>query len=118
MLPSWPWKCYISATPEINAKAIAALNYTPGVARAKKDLLSASIDMKAFGYLKPETNPEELVNKAWHDLPGVTDEWVKGLTVQTMAGQPSIISDRQFAQYFDDPRNGPLFRFCPDDCSW
>jgi NitT/TauT family transport system substrate-binding protein len=111
-------KRYTSATPEINAKAISVLNYHPGVAKARQDLLAAAVDMKAFGYLKSDTDPEELVKKSWLDLPGVTDEWVKTLKVEKVAGgQPKLMSNFQFAKYFDDPKNCREFRFCPDDCA-
>src|SRR5262245_33718504 len=113
-------KRYTSATPEINAQAISALNYRPGVAKAKIDLLAAAKDMKAFGYLKSDTDPEQLVQKAWLDLPGVTDEWVKNLKVEKVAGggRPRKMSALEFASFFDDPRMCREFRFCPDDCGW
>src|SRR5262249_20255369 len=111
-------KNYTSATPEINAKAISVLNYHPGVEKAKKDLLAAAVDMKAFGYLKPDTDPVALVKKAWYDLPGVTDEWVKSLKVEKGVGDGrSRMTDAEFAAYFNDPRMCRLFKFCPDDCA-
>jgi NitT/TauT family transport system substrate-binding protein len=112
-------KKYTSASVEINAQAISVLNYHPGVTKAKKDLLAAAVDMKAFGYLKRDTDPERLVEKAWRDLPGVTDEWVSGLKVDKIAGggRPPRMSLAAFAALFDDPRMCREFRFCPDDCA-
>jgi NitT/TauT family transport system substrate-binding protein len=108
----------ISATPEINAKAISVLNYHPGVAKAKEDLLAAAVDMRAFGYLRADTDPNELVKKSWFDLPGVTDDWVKTLKVEKVAGgQPRPMSALEFASFFNDPKNCRAFRFCPDDCA-
>ena len=35
--------------------------------------------MKTSGLLDSKTDPAELAKKAWLDLDGVTDDWVKGL---------------------------------------
>jgi NitT/TauT family transport system substrate-binding protein len=88
------------------------------VSRARRDLLSAAKDMKKVGFLNPDTDPEALVKRAWLDLDGVTDDWVKSLTVEKVAGggRPPAMSDTAFAAYFNDTRNCRDFRFC--SCEW
>jgi sulfonate transport system substrate-binding protein len=95
-------KKYVSATPEINAQAISMLKYEPGVAKCRQDLHSVAQDLKKAAFLKPETDPDDLANKAWLDLPGVTDEWVKGLNVEKVAGggPPPRLSPAEFAALF------------------
>ncbi|MFL5341165.1 MAG: ABC transporter substrate-binding protein [Gemmataceae bacterium] len=79
-------KKYVSATAEINAQAISMLKYEPGVAKAKRDLHSVAQELKQSGFLKPSTNADELADRAWMDLDGVTDEWIKNLNVERVAG--------------------------------
>ena len=79
-------KKYIAASVEINALAISKLKYMPGVARCRKSLDLAAEEMKKAGLLKPDTNPTELAARAWLDLDGVNDEWIKGLKVEAIAG--------------------------------
>jgi NitT/TauT family transport system substrate-binding protein len=111
-------KGYVGASVEINEQAISKLNYYPAVLPARGDLLKAAIDMKKGGILNASTEPEELVNKAWLQLPGVTDEWIKTVKVEKLAdGRPRPLSLGQFAALFNDPRMCREFRFC-DDCSW
>jgi NitT/TauT family transport system substrate-binding protein len=110
---------YIAAAVEVNAQAISKLNYHPGVAKARADLLASAQDMKKGGYLNADTDPEELVKKAWRDLPGVTDEWVKTLKVEKVAGggRPAPMSAKAFAALFENnPKNCLEFRFC--SCEW
>jgi NitT/TauT family transport system substrate-binding protein len=79
-------KKYVSASEKINALAIAALKYEPGVAKARRDVLTVAKEMKAAGFIKKSADPEELIQRAWLDLPGVTDEWVKSIKVEKVAG--------------------------------
>jgi len=79
-------KKYVAATAEINAQAIRALKYEPGVAKCKRNVREISLEMKKSGFLKSGTDPEELAKNAWLDLDGVTDEWIKGLKVEKVAG--------------------------------
>jgi NitT/TauT family transport system substrate-binding protein len=111
-------KGYVSASAEINAQAVSKLSYAPGVARGKRDLLSAAKDMKICGFLNPDTDPEALVNKAWLDLDGVTDDWIESIKVEKVAGggRPPALSNTAFAAYFNDPRTCRDFRFC--SCDW
>ncbi len=79
-------KKYLAASAEVNAQAIAKLNYSPGVAKCRKDLDKVALDMQKAGFLKASTDPAALAQKAWQDLPGVTDEWIKGVPVERVAG--------------------------------
>jgi NitT/TauT family transport system substrate-binding protein len=79
-------KKYVAATVDINAQAIRVLKYEPGIAKARANVLAIAKEMKQSGFLRAITDPDELAKKAWLDLPGVTDEWVKGLKVEKVAG--------------------------------
>lgn len=79
-------KKYIAASVEINSRAISNLKYAPGVDRCRESVLMAAKEMKAIGLLDAVTDPEELARRAWLDLDGVTDEWVSGLRVESIAG--------------------------------
>ena len=58
--------------------------------------------MKAAGLLNPSTDPAELAKRAWLDLDGVTDEWVKGLKVEKVAGggPPPVLDAAALAALF------------------
>lgn len=92
-------KKYIAASVEINALAISKLKYMPGVARCRKSLDLAAAEMKAAGLLNPSTNPTELAARAWLDLDGVNDEWIRGLKVESIAGggPPPALDGAAFA---------------------
>jgi NitT/TauT family transport system substrate-binding protein len=79
-------KKYLAATPEINAQAISKLDYLPGVAKCRRDVEQVAKDMQKAGFLKSSTDPAELAKNAWLDLDGVTDEWIKGVQVEKIAG--------------------------------
>jgi NitT/TauT family transport system substrate-binding protein len=96
-------KKYVSATAEINAQAIAALKYRPGVAKCRQDLESVAVDLKNAGFLKPATDPVDLARKAWMALDGVTDEWIQNLSVEKVAdgGPIQRLNPAEFVQLFD-----------------
>ena len=100
-------KKYVNATAEINAQAIRALKYEPGVSKARDNIRAIAIELKKSGFLRPSTDPEALAKKAWMDLPGVTDEWVNGLKVDKVAGGGPIpkLSGAAFAKIFE---RGPM----------
>jgi sulfonate transport system substrate-binding protein len=91
-------KRYISASSDVNAHAISKLKYAPGIARCRTSLDLAAAEMKTAGLLKSSTDPAELAKRAWLDLDGVTDEWIKGLQVERIAGggRPAHLDDRAF----------------------
>lgn len=92
-------KKYTPASKEINAQALSKLKYMPGVSRCRVSIDLAAKEMKRAGLLKPLTDPDELTRRAWLDLDGVTDEWVKGLKVQTVkgGGRPQPLAPGMFA---------------------
>jgi NitT/TauT family transport system substrate-binding protein len=96
-------KSYIAATPEVIAQAIAMLKYQPGVDKARRDVRTATREMKKAGFLKKDTDPEELAKIAWLDLDGVTDDWIKTLQVEKVAGggRPPRLSPADFLAIFD-----------------
>ena len=79
-------KKYLASTPELNTVALARLRYIPSVKLAEESLHSASREMKVAKMLAPETDTEALAKKAFMHLEGVTDEWIKTLAVETVAG--------------------------------
>jgi NitT/TauT family transport system substrate-binding protein len=79
-------KKYIASSAELNAHAIGKLTFMPGVSRCRESIGLAAREMKSAGLLNPSTDPEELARRAWIDLEGVSDEWVKGLKVEKIAG--------------------------------
>jgi NitT/TauT family transport system substrate-binding protein len=79
-------KGYLAASPELNMHALANINYIPAVSKAREDILRVAREMKSADFLNPSTDPDELARRAWLDLEGVTDEWLKGVTVEKVAG--------------------------------
>ncbi len=96
-------KKYVAATTEINAQAIGMLRYEPGVDKARRDVRIGALEMKKAGFLKKDTDPEELAKKAWLDLDGVTDDWAKSLQVEKVAGggRPAKLKPVELAALFD-----------------
>jgi NitT/TauT family transport system substrate-binding protein len=107
-------KNYIAASVEINAQAISKLKYAPGVTRCRKSLDLAAAEMKTAGLLNPTTDPAELAKRAWLDLDGVSDEWIRGLKVETVAGggRPPVLDGAAFAALFQ----GFKVSCCSGDC--
>lgn len=79
-------KGYLASTPELNVQAIRDIKYMPAVAKARRDILRVAKEMKTADFLGAQTDPEELVKKAWLDLEGVTDEWLQSVSVEKIAG--------------------------------
>jgi NitT/TauT family transport system substrate-binding protein len=96
-------KKYIAASEEINAQALSKLRYIPAVARCRQSVAAAAKEMKEAGLLKESTDPEALVQRAWLDLDGVTDEWVNDLKVEKVAdgGPARLLPPAQFAALFE-----------------
>jgi len=79
-------KKYLASNPELNAMAISPLRYIPSVAGAQEALLTTGNGMKAAGMLQPETDVAALAKRAFAPLYGVSDDWIKDLKVQKVAG--------------------------------
>ena len=96
-------KKYIAASVEINTQALSKLKYIPGVARCKKSIDDAALEMKKAGLLKESTDPVELAKRAWLSLDGVTDKWIEQLKVEKVSngGRPRLLDPAGFAALFN-----------------
>ncbi|HSH96391.1 MAG TPA: ABC transporter substrate-binding protein [Roseimicrobium sp.] len=96
---------YLASTIDMNTVAISHLRYVPSVVGAENAVKQASAEMKIAGMLSPSTDVEALAKRAFVKLDGVSDEWLKSLTVEKIAGaqvtEKWIL--RQYAKY--DPRD-------------
>ncbi len=79
-------KKYLASTAELNTTALAGLRYVPSVHLAEESVRNAGREMKVAKMLSPETDTEALAKRAFMHLPGVTDEWIKTLEVEKVAG--------------------------------
>ena len=79
-------KKYLASNPELNTVAISHLRYVPSVSGAEAAVKSAAMEMKKAGMLSPTTDVEELAKRAFVHLDGVSDEWLKSLQVEKVAG--------------------------------
>src|SRR5438094_294862 len=79
-------KKYLASTPELNTAALARLRYIPSVQQAVDSLYTAAKEMKVAKMLSPETDTNALAKRSFMHLPGITDEWIKTLEVEKVAG--------------------------------
>src|SRR5215469_8315000 len=79
-------KKYLASTPELNTVALARLRYIPSVHLAEESVHIIGREMQAAKMLSPETDTEALAKRAFMHLPGITDEWIKNLEVEKIAG--------------------------------
>lgn len=79
-------KKYLASTPELNALALSHLHYIPSVSGAKAAVNSAAAEMKLTGMLNPATDVSELAKRAFVQLEGVSDEWLRTVQVEKLAG--------------------------------
>jgi len=109
-------KKYIAASLAVNSQAISKLRFMPGVSACRESVFQASREMKEIKLLDPSTDPEALAKKAWLDLEGVNDEWIKGLKVESIAGggQPPVLKGPALAALFADAKG--LRVSCNDCC--
>jgi NitT/TauT family transport system substrate-binding protein len=77
---------YLASTVAQNTVAISHLRYVPSVIGAETAVKLAAAEMKTAGMLSPSTDVEALAKRAFVHLEGVTDEWLKSLTVEKVAG--------------------------------
>jgi NitT/TauT family transport system substrate-binding protein len=96
-------KKYIAASPELNAQALVKLRYVPGVAKCRQSIDQVAKEMVNAGLLSSSTDPEKLAKRAWLDLDGVTDEWIKSLKVDRVqgGGRPAQLNPVAFAAIWD-----------------
>jgi len=79
-------KKYLASTPELNTVAISRLRYIPSISLAEESVHTAAREMRVAKMLSPETDTEALAKRAFMHFDGVTDEWVKNLSVERVAG--------------------------------
>ena len=79
-------KKYLASKPEINALAISHLHYEPSVAGAEAAIKSAAAAMKNVKMLNASTDVDELAQRAFAHLDGVSDAWLKTVKVEKVAG--------------------------------
>ena len=93
-------KKYLASTVEQNTFAISHLRYSPSVSGAETAVKLAAEKMKKAGMLTPSTEVAELANRAFVHLDGVSDEWLKSLKVEKVAGGqvPPGWDTRRYAQ--------------------
>jgi NitT/TauT family transport system substrate-binding protein len=108
-------KKYIASSAELNAQAIAKLKYIPSISKCRDSIGLAAREMKTAGLLNPSTDPAELAKRAWIDLDGVTDDWVKGLKVESIAGggPPPAMAGATLAALLAGENS---YSFCCDGC--
>ena len=92
---------YLASTVDQNTMAISHLRYVPSVSGAETAVKLASAEMKTAGMLSPTTDVEALAKRSFVYLEGVTDEWLKALPVEKIAGA-QVTPDwvrRQYARF-------------------
>lgn len=78
-------KKYIASNPELNAQALGRLRYMPSISGGKDAIRTTAESMKKAGILKPEMDVAKAMETIYRTFPGVDDEWIKGLEVETVA---------------------------------
>jgi NitT/TauT family transport system substrate-binding protein len=79
-------KKYLASNPELNTVAISHLRYVPSVSGAEAAVKSAAQEMKKAGMLTAATDVDGLAKRAFARLDGVSDDWLKSLQVEQVAG--------------------------------
>jgi NitT/TauT family transport system substrate-binding protein len=79
-------KKYLASTPDQNTIAISHLRYVPSVSGAETATRLAAAEMKRAGMLRSNTDTDALAKRAFVQLEGVTDEWIRTLPVEKVAG--------------------------------
>jgi len=79
-------KKYLASKPEINALAISHLRYEPSIAGGEASVKTAAAAMQKVKMLNAATNVDDLAHRAFVHLDGVSDEWLKSIRVEKVAG--------------------------------
>jgi NitT/TauT family transport system substrate-binding protein len=77
---------YLASTVDMNTVAISHLSYIPSVSGGEAAIRLASAEMKVAGMLSPSTDVDALAKKAFVHLEGVSDEWIKSVPTEKVAG--------------------------------
>jgi NitT/TauT family transport system substrate-binding protein len=99
-------KGYLASNPELNAQALSALPFIPSVSGGRDAIRAAATDMMAVGMLSPTTDIEAVTRRVFVEFEGVTDEWLKNVHVDTVAGG-QIPADQQQRVAFELATEGP-----------
>ncbi|HEY9154574.1 MAG TPA: ABC transporter substrate-binding protein [Opitutaceae bacterium] len=79
-------KKYLASTSEINGLAISRLRYSPSISGGEAAVKTAAIAMQQAKMLRASTNLDELAQRAFARLDGVSDDWIKAVQVEKVAG--------------------------------
>ena len=91
-------KKYLASTIDQNTFAISHLRYVPSVEGARTAVKLAAGEMQKAGMLRSDTDLAELVARSFISLEGVSDEWLKTLEVERVAG--GQVTPRWMAQQY------------------
>ena len=75
-------KKYVGSTVELNTKSLTGLNFIPSVSGGRKALVLAGTEMKASQMLESNTDIEQLANRIFAPVSGLTDEWIDSIKVE------------------------------------
>ncbi|RRJ96178.1 ABC transporter substrate-binding protein [Opitutaceae bacterium TAV4] len=79
---------HVGASVEVNSQVFTHLNYIPSVQGGADAVETAALAMQQAGILLPTTNVKKLLDKTFLHLPGVTDAWLNGVSVEKVAALP------------------------------
>jgi NitT/TauT family transport system substrate-binding protein len=79
-------KRYLASNPELNAKAIGSMRFIPSVSGGREAIRTAAQDMRSVGMLSASMDVNDVIKKIFVEFDGVTDEWLKTVEVETVAG--------------------------------
>lgn len=102
-------KGYLASNPELNAKALGALPFTPSVSGGRDAIRAAAQDMMSIGMLSATTDITELTKRIFVEFDGVTDDWLKSLQVQTVAGGQLPANHDQIVRHELATQGAPMF---------
>ena len=77
---------WLSVPVDVDALALTKLSYVPSVGDAQASVVATAAALKKEGILSASKDSDALAKRAFATLPGVTDEWVKSLSVEKVAG--------------------------------
>lgn len=98
-------KKYLASTADQNTVAISHLRYVPSISGASNAVIQAAGEMKRAGMLRKNTDVDELAARSFVQLEGVSDEWLRGVPVEKVAGG-QVTRSWLLAQYSKfDPRD-------------
>jgi len=79
-------KKYLLSTVDQNTVSISHLRYVPSVSGASNAVRLAAAEMQRAGMLRKSTDVAKLAEKSFVQLEGISDEWLKSVPVEKVAG--------------------------------